>query len=544
MKKRFSALLLTLCTVFLTAGCSHLPGTAFTGSSGESTGNNDSAFTAGSGDTTIRILSGSENQELEDIISDCADKAGVRIEMDYQGSVDIMRELQSGAAGYDAVWPASSMWLSLGDSQHLVKHSQSVSLTPVVFGIRQSLAEELGFTDGDVSVKDILTAISDGKMTFCMTSATQSNSGASAYIGFLYALLDKQEGLTSEDLQSDELKTQIRELLSGVDRSSGSSDWLKDMFLKGNYDAMVNYECLVIDANEQLTAEGKEPLYVVYPYDGLSIADSPLGYVDHDDGQKEEAFLAFQEEIMSADSQSAIEATGRRITASGVSEENKDVFSADWGIDTERILSPIQMPEADVLMDALNIYQTEFKKPSLNIYCLDFSGSMTGEGEDQLKEAMSQILIQKNAEKNLLQASDGEVNIAVLFNDEIVDILQASDDSDAALEELYNEIASAQPGGGTDIYKAAAEAYSLASGYDLSQYTPAVILMTDGQSVYNESVFEDALEAYGSSIPVFSITFGDADPSQLEDLAAITDARVFDGTKDLTEAFRSVKGYN
>ena len=497
MKKRFSALLLTLCTVFLTAGCSLLQGTALTGNSGESTGNNDSAFTAGSGDTTIRILSGSENQELEDIISDCADKAGVRIEMDYQGSVDIMRELQSGAAGYDAVWPASSMWLSLGDSQHLVKHSQSVSLTPVVFGIRQSLAEELGFTDGDVSVKDILTAISDGKMTFCMTSATQSNSGASAYIGFLYALLGKQEGLTSEDLQSDELKTQIRELLSGVDRSSGSSDWLKDMFLKGNYDAMVNYECLVIDANEQFTAEGKEPLYVVYPYDGLSIADSPLGYVDHDDGQKEEAFLAFQEEIMSADSQSAIEATGRRITASGVSEENKDVFSADWGIDTERILSPIQMPEADVLMDALNIYQTEFKKPSLNIYCLDFSGSMTGEGEDQLKEAMSQILIQKNAEKNLLQASDGEVNIAVLFDDEIVDILQASDDSDAALEELYNEIASAQPGGGTDIYKAAAEAYSLASGYDLSQYTPAVILMTDGQSVYNESVFEDALDNNG-----------------------------------------------
>ena len=130
---------------------------------------------------------------------------------------------------------------------------------------------------GDVSVKDILTAISNGKMTFCMTSATQSNSGASAYVGFLYALLGKQEGLTSEDLQSDDLKTQIRELLSGVDRSSGSSDWLKDMFLNGNYDAMVNYECLVIDANEQLTAEGKEPLYVVYPYDGLSIADSPLG---------------------------------------------------------------------------------------------------------------------------------------------------------------------------------------------------------------------------------------------------------------------------
>ena len=61
----------------------------------------------------------------------------------------------------------------------------------------------------------------------------------------------------------------MQELLSGVDRSSGSSDWLKDMFLQGDYDAMVNYECLVIQANRELEERGEEPLYVVYPYDGL-----------------------------------------------------------------------------------------------------------------------------------------------------------------------------------------------------------------------------------------------------------------------------------
>ena len=87
----------------------------------------------------------------------------------------------------------------------MIKHSQSVSITPVVFGIRRSLAEELGFTGRDVSVQDILNAITDKKMTFCMTSATQSNSGASAYIGFLYALLGKQEGLTAEDLRNETL---------------------------------------------------------------------------------------------------------------------------------------------------------------------------------------------------------------------------------------------------------------------------------------------------------------------------------------------------
>ena len=38
--------------------------------------------------------------------------------------------------------------------------------------------------------------------------------------------------------------------------------------------------------------------------------------------------------------------------------------------------------------------------------------------------------------------------------------------------------------------------------------------------------------------------FGDADETQLEELARLTNARVFDGRENLTEAFRSVKGYN
>ncbi len=53
----------------------------------------DHAFDYG-GDVTLRILSGSENQELEGILDDFARERGVNIEMDYQGSLDIMRALQ------------------------------------------------------------------------------------------------------------------------------------------------------------------------------------------------------------------------------------------------------------------------------------------------------------------------------------------------------------------------------------------------------------------------------------------------------------------
>ena len=40
---------------------------------------------------------------------------------------------------------------------------------------------------------------------------------------------------------------------------------------------------------------------------------------------------------------------------------------------------------------------------------------MEGTGREQMVEAMSQILIQENAEKNLLQASAHEVNILIPF---------------------------------------------------------------------------------------------------------------------------------
>ena len=45
-------------------------------------------------------------------------------------------------------------------------------------------------------------------------------------------------------------------------------------------------------------------------------------------------------------------------------------------------------------------------------------------------------------------------------------------------------------------------------------------------------------------VPVFGITFGQADTSQLNQIADLTGGRVFDGTKDLVSAFRKAKGNN
>ena len=511
---------------------------------GQTAGTGQEADTViGNGRQSLRILSGSENQELEPILEDFSRESGIRVEMTYQGSLDIMRVLEQDEIAYDAVWPASSLWLNVGDTGHRVKHGESVSISPVVFGIRQSLAEELGFVGREVSVRDILDAITAGKLKFCMTSATQSNSGASAYIGFLYALLGNPDMITEEDLENEQLQSDIQALLSGVDRSSGSSDWLKDMFLEGGYDAMVNYECLIIQANEELESRGEETLYVVYPYDGLTLADSPLGYVDNGDDDKETAFLELQEYLLSEDVQNEIQRTGRRTGYTGISDENRDVFRTDWGVQPDRVLSTMRMPSTDVLFQALNLYQTDFKKPSLSIYCLDYSGSMSGKGNEQLVAAMEQLLIQENAEKNFLQASKDEVNVLIFFDDQVLAEYTAVG-SGAELEALYDRVESQDTGSGTDMYVAAEEALKVLSHYDLSQYTPAVILMTDGMSGGSFDAFMEQYQELGEDVPVFSIMFGDADSEQLEELAAATNARVFDGREDLIDAFRKVKGYN
>ena len=96
------------------------------------------------------------------------------------------------------------------------------------------------------------------------------------------------------------------------------------------------------------------------------------------------------------------------------------------------------------------------------------------------------------------------------------------------------------------MYDAALEAIEIiAENYDVSAYSPAIIMMSDGMSATSgRKNFVEKYNSYGLDIPVFSIMFGDADDEQLQELAELTNARVFDGRSDLTAAFRSVKGYN
>lgn len=79
-----------------------------------------------------------------------------------------------------------------------------------------------------------------------------------------------------------------------------------------------------------------------------------------------------------------------------------------------------------------------------------------------------------------------------------------------------------------------------------NDYTVAIVLLTDGRSkTTNRDAFKRQYEAVGKGVPIFSVMFGDADSQQLDDLAKLSNGKVFDGrADDMSGIFREVKGYN
>jgi Ca-activated chloride channel family protein len=358
--------------------------------------------------------------------------------------------------------------------------------------------------------------------------------------------------LTQEHLADKDVQEKTQRLLKKIDRSSGSSGWLKEQVVAkyDQFQAMVNYESMIIEANRELVAQGKEPLVVIYPMDGMMIADSPLGYVDHGDPAREAFFQDLLGYLKSEPIQREILGHGRRTGLVGFdrSEIDERVFNPAWGIDITRVISPVPTPAEPVIRQALDLYQSGgLRKPSATVYVLDCSGSMKGEGIQQLKNAMSLLLDPDQAKRYLLQPSPQDVHIVVPFDRRPRNVLESRGNDAQDLQRMLQQVRGQRANGGTDMYaglvKGLRELYRLEA---LEGYFPAIILMTDGKSDgrIRDLEAEMGQRRGGWRIPVYSITFGEADESQLKQVSSLTGGRVFDGLKDLAAAFRKAKGYN
>ena len=509
--------------------------------------------------TSFTLLSGSENKDLEPILQRYAAQQQVALTVSYLGSVEMELQLESGNVAADAVLPASSIWLQVGDTHHLVKDAKSVMRSPVVFGVSMPIAKELGWVGNkDVSVDDILAQAETGRIRFAMTSASQSNSGAMAYLGFLSAFAGHPDVLTRANVDDPAVQDKARRLFATVNRSTGSSGFLKDLYLKdpSAMDAMFNYESMIVATDRELEKSGADPLCAVYPRDGLEVADYPLGFVDHGDAAKAAFFHGLQDFLLLPATQKEIGTYGRRTGDSVIAEApDASVFRSDWCVDTERMLSPSPLPTADVIGAALETYQTVLRKPSRTLYVLDLSGSMKGERLVELKKAMRTVIDPAEARRNRLQASSRDVVEVFVFSDKTEKLGEVDGNDAAQLRALNVEIQRMEIGGGTMLHTAVTDvleaqrlfqaAHPGRSDPDhVSHSLPSIIVMTDGDGRDNPAIFADYMAAHPEmgDTPIYAIRFGEANSTQLD--AMSTKGRVFDGTKDLGKAMREARGYN
>lgn len=493
---------------------------------------------------TFKLISSTENKDIENELKKFAKNEGINLEIDYAGTIDIMQKLNKGEE-YDAVWASNSIWLYMLDSTKVkTSNSKSTSINPVVFGITKQKAEELGFVNKDIYTKDIVDAIKNGKLKFSMSNPTQTNTGATAYLGLLATLAGNPEVLRENNLEDENLKNDLTSLFTGLERSSGSEDFLEELFLKGNYEAVVTYEFSIINMNKKLVAQGKEPLYILYPVDGVSISDSPLAYIKQGNGEKEEVFKKLQSYVLSDEGQKILASNGRRTWYGGVkSDVDQTIFNKDWGIDTTKYIVPLKYPNTEIIKKALSMYQTELRKPVHTVFCLDYSGSMSGKGYTQLKEAMDYILDEQKASQDMLQFASKDKITIIPFNGKVIDVWNT--DNGVNTKELIEKISTLKPSGSTNIYDTSKTALEELKNDDLNTYNVSVILMTDGMSnVGSYAEFSEYYNRLGKSIPVYSIMFGDAYEYQLDEIAQITNAKIFDGKTDLLQAFKEVRGYN
>jgi len=491
-------------------------------------------------DSVFSIITTPENKVLESTIKDYAKKEDFDVEISYADNLEIVDILNSGEK-YDAVWSSNSIWLDMLDSSVKTSNLKSTSITPVVFGIKKSVAESLNLINKDVTMNDLLTLIKSGKLKFSMANPITTNSGASAYLNILSTLAGNPEVLTMDYLEDEKLKKDLTDFFSGLQRTSGDEDFLEESFINGDYDAAISYESSIISINKKLESVNKEPLYLIYPFDGVSISDSPLVYINNGNSDKKEIFLDFQSYILSDDGQKILEDLGRRTWYGGINENvDQSTFNKEWGIDTTKYISPVKYPSKDVIRQALFLYQTELRKPVHVVFCLDYSGSMAGNSITSLESAMD-FIFGSSAITNMIQFSYKDKIDIILFNSDVNLIGSFTGDQN---EEILSSIKSHSAYGGTALYPAAKSALLYLQN-EKDDYNLSVILMTDGEGNYG--TIDDVRKTYNGldkEIPIYSITFASASEEQLNLLAKLSNGKVFDGKNDLVKAFKTVRGYN
>jgi Ca-activated chloride channel homolog len=496
---------------------------------------------------TLRVLAGSELRDVEPLAGQIREATGVNLRFEYSGTLEGAERITGGGSRPALAWFSSARYLTLlaaaGGGEGRPVASERIMLSPVVLGVKRSVAARFGWTgDAQVTWKDIAAKARTGQLRYGMTNPAASNSGFSALVGVAAALAGTGDALRAEDID----ERGLTDFFTGQTLTAGSSGWLADAFVtdQAKLDGLINYESVLLGLN----ASGKlgEPLELIYPRDGIITADYPLLLLDPARRAEYDKLVAYlrgpemQRQLMTA--------TARRPAAPEV------------GLDPRfprRVLVELPFPASlKVVDDLLLAYLNRIRRPAHTIYVLDVSGSMEGDRIAALQQTMVNLTGADTSVTGRFASFRARERITMItFAEQVIDerdfTVEGAGPNAPGRAAIRRYVAGLQLHGGTAVFSAMRRAYERAAAdaaSDKGSFT-SIVLMTDGENNRGISV-DDFLGSLRSvpeparSVKTFAIQFGEADPDELRRIAQTTAGAMFDANRgSLAAAFKEIRGY-
>jgi Ca-activated chloride channel family protein len=490
----------------------------------------------------FRILAGSELKELGPAIENAARQAGVQVVLSYAGTLDMVDRVNAGEP-FEAILPANGAYPSLALAKQ-PSAKEKLFYSRVALGVKASKAKALGWDNAPPTWKDIAAAVKAHKFSYAMTNPVSSNTGMSALFAVASSIAGKTEDLSIEEVD----RTVLKDFLAGQKLTAGSSGWLADAYVREqrDLDGIVNYEAVLLRLNDR--PEVTEKLVIIYPRDGVISADYPLMLLD-------DSRRADYEKLVGSLKETAFQsdALAREYLRPANPDAKRSPALSDATV--AELTFPNRLEVIDTVLLA---YQGELRRPATSIYVLDVSGSMEGERLQALKSALgvltgadtksltSRFARFQNRERVVLLPFSNEPEQPREFGFDTTDAVQRTNES---IREFVDGL---RANGGTAIYASLDAAYELAARERVHRpdRVVTIVLLTDGENrdgmsfgKFQTSLTNRVAES-GGGVRIFPIVFGEAPPSELETVAAMTGGRAFDGRKgSLTDVFKEIRGY-
>ena len=508
-------------------------GTAACGSSTSTVNPNDP--------NSITVLAGSEVKDVQPLLNDLQKATGVTLVLTYTGSLDGAEQIDGGATT-DAAWFSLGNYLRLlPNASKRIVASNKIMLSPVVIGVKKSVADRFGWTgNANVTWADIEAKAADGSFHFAMTNPAASNTGLCALIGVATALSGSSDAIDTGKIDT----AAMTNFFKGQTLTAGSSGFLADDYVRqqDSVDGIVNYESVLMTLNSG--GKLKEPLTIIYPKEGIVTADYPFILLNK---AKQEAYNkawlldpAQQRRIMSD--------VNRRPAVPGIPLEAKF---------TSQTLISLAFPsKLDTIQSLISNYLNVVRKPASAVFVLDLSGSMDGERLDNLKHALTQLTgVDQTLTGQFSSFRAREQVTFITFSTQVneartftIDDTNTNGPDMTSIRDYINNLSA---GGTTAIYSALERAYSTVGqevGMDHNRLY-SIVLMTDGENNSGVSASEfggnyRSLPADVQAVHVYPILFGDGAVSDMKSIATTTGGTVFDAqTTSLDSIFKQIRGY-